>query len=226
MSAKRYLVDTNVLLRFLSGEPAAQAQAARKLFSRAAAGEIVLDVSPVSYKPFFGTNLSHADLALAHGAAALANPLGVSSALETADGYIMLGRRSDRVAYYPARIHPFAGCLEQRDPLDVFSEMRRELSEELSLGDEDFSEMRCIGMIEDRNIHQPEIIFIAKTVKTRSQIEAALDDAEHTATWSAPADADAIAGAVRDPLLTPVGVGTILLWGRRTFGEKWFEQNR
>jgi predicted nucleic acid-binding protein len=43
----RYLVDTNVLLRFLSGEPVPQAAAARKLFNRAAAGEIVLDVSPV-----------------------------------------------------------------------------------------------------------------------------------------------------------------------------------
>jgi predicted nucleic acid-binding protein len=43
----RYLVDTNVLLRFLSGEPPQQAVAARKLFNRAAAGEIVLDVSPV-----------------------------------------------------------------------------------------------------------------------------------------------------------------------------------
>jgi predicted nucleic acid-binding protein len=47
MSATRYLVDTNVLLRFLSGEPPAQAAAARTLFGRAAAGEIVLDVSPV-----------------------------------------------------------------------------------------------------------------------------------------------------------------------------------
>jgi predicted nucleic acid-binding protein len=43
----RYLVDTNVLLRFLIGEPALQAAGARKLFTRAAAGEIVLDVSPV-----------------------------------------------------------------------------------------------------------------------------------------------------------------------------------
>src|SRR5579863_10539173 len=47
MSAKRYLVDTNILLRFLSGEPAAQAAAVRRLFSRAAAGEIVLDILPV-----------------------------------------------------------------------------------------------------------------------------------------------------------------------------------
>jgi predicted nucleic acid-binding protein len=41
------LVDTNILLRFLSGEPVRQAEAAKKLFSDAAAGEVVLDVSPV-----------------------------------------------------------------------------------------------------------------------------------------------------------------------------------
>jgi len=43
----RYLVDTNILLRFLTGEPVGQAAAARKLFADAAAGGVVLDVSPV-----------------------------------------------------------------------------------------------------------------------------------------------------------------------------------
>jgi predicted nucleic acid-binding protein len=43
----RYLVDTNILLRFLSGEPAGQAAAAKRLFASAATGEVVLDVSPV-----------------------------------------------------------------------------------------------------------------------------------------------------------------------------------
>jgi predicted nucleic acid-binding protein len=47
MSATRYLVDTNILVRFLSGDPPGQAAAARKLFARAAAGEITLDVSPM-----------------------------------------------------------------------------------------------------------------------------------------------------------------------------------
>jgi predicted nucleic acid-binding protein len=47
MSAPRHLLDTNVLVRFLSGDPPAQAAAARKLFARAAGGEITLDVSPV-----------------------------------------------------------------------------------------------------------------------------------------------------------------------------------
>ena len=40
----RYLTDTNILLRFLSGEPPAQAAAARKLFERAANGEVALEV--------------------------------------------------------------------------------------------------------------------------------------------------------------------------------------
>jgi predicted nucleic acid-binding protein len=43
----RYLADTNILLRFLSGEPPAQAAAARKLFHRAARGDVVLDVLPL-----------------------------------------------------------------------------------------------------------------------------------------------------------------------------------
>lgn len=45
--SQRYLVDTNVLLRFLSGQPVKQAEAARRLFETAAAGEATLEVSPV-----------------------------------------------------------------------------------------------------------------------------------------------------------------------------------
>lgn len=43
----RYLLDTNILLRFLSGEPPAQAAAARNLFAQAGQGKVVLDVFPV-----------------------------------------------------------------------------------------------------------------------------------------------------------------------------------
>ena len=55
MSAKRYLVDTNVLLRFLSGQPPAQANAAKRLFSEAAAGDVLLDISPVIVAEAFYT---------------------------------------------------------------------------------------------------------------------------------------------------------------------------
>ena len=55
MSLVRYLVDTNVLLRFLSGQPPEQAAAARKLFERAANGEVVLEVSPIIVAEAFYT---------------------------------------------------------------------------------------------------------------------------------------------------------------------------
>ncbi len=44
---KHYLVDANILLRFLVGEPAGHAAAARNLMARAPAGEVVLHISPV-----------------------------------------------------------------------------------------------------------------------------------------------------------------------------------
>ncbi len=58
----RYLVDTNSLLRFLTGEPVKQALAVKKLFAAAAAGEIILDVSPVIVAETIYTLLSFYEL--------------------------------------------------------------------------------------------------------------------------------------------------------------------
>jgi predicted nucleic acid-binding protein len=55
MKVVRYLVDTNVLLRFLTGEPSGQAAASRKLFERAAGGEVILEISPVIVAEAFYT---------------------------------------------------------------------------------------------------------------------------------------------------------------------------
>ena len=55
----RYLVDTNVLLRFLTGEPVGQALAVKELFARAATGELVLEVSPVIIAETIYTLLSY-----------------------------------------------------------------------------------------------------------------------------------------------------------------------
>lgn len=54
----RYLADTNVLVRFLAGEPSRQATAARQLFECAARGEILIDVSPVIVSETYYTLLS------------------------------------------------------------------------------------------------------------------------------------------------------------------------
>ena len=179
-------------------------------------------VSPTSYKPFLGTNLTGADVP----ASALANPLGLSAALVTSDGWLLLGRRNASVAYYPNRIHPFAGSLEPAELTNVFGGVLRELDEELGLSERDVAEMRCLGLIEDAKLRQPELIFAARATRTRAQIESSLDAAEHHAAVAIEAKPCAVEAIMRDTLMTPVAVGTLALWGRRAFGDAWFASIR
>ena len=179
-------------------------------------------VSPTSYKPFLGTNLTGLDVP----AGALANPLGLSAALVTSDGWLMLGRRNASVAYYPNRIHPFAGSLEPAELTDVFSGMLRELDEELGLSERDVADMRCLGLIEDAKLRQPEIIFAFRATRTRVEIESQLDAAEHHAAVAINAQPADVEAMTRNALMTPVAVGTLALWGRIAFGDAWFASIR
>jgi hypothetical protein len=174
-----------------------------------------LALSRTSYKPFLGTNLHNAHLADQFGREVLANPVGLSTALQTSDGWLLLGRRNDSVAYYPSRVHPFAGALEPHDPLDVFTEVRRELAEELSLTAGDIAEMKCIGLVEDRSLRQPELIFVTRSILSRATIEQRLDRTEHVATYPVARDRLQVEQAIADPLLTPVAAATLTLWAER-----------
>ena len=179
-------------------------------------------VSPTSYKPFLGTNLENPDVA----ERARANPIGLSAALVTSDGWLMLGRRNASVAYYPNRIHPFAGSLEPAEMSDVFDGVMRELEEELRFTPSDVAELRCIGLIEDARIRQPELIFSATSKRTRADVESMMDAGEHHACVAVAVTPEALEEAMRDALLTPVAVGTLLLWGRIAFGDAWFERQK
>lgn len=183
--------------------------------------ELILNLSQTSYKIFYGTNLTHPELA------ELARPVGVSPALISADNHLLLGRRNAAVAYYPNRIHPFAGALEPREDLDVFDEVRRELSEELSLQDRDVTDIVCTGLVEDTQLKHPELIFAARCRLERQQIEQQVDDKEHHASWSTPATPDGIAAALAaEDQFTPVARATMLLFRRIDFGESWFNETR
>ena len=187
----------------------------------ASSEKLDIDLSETSYRPFVGTNLAHPELVEQYGRNVMANPVGVSPELLTADGFLMLGRRNASVAYYPNRIHPFAGSLEPRDGNDLFGAVRRELAEELSLGDADVLEIRCTGIAEDLAIRQPELLFTAQSRLTRRQIEAQVHLDEHGGSLAVKADSVSVAHAVQDPLLTPVAVASLLLWGRISFGHEW-----
>src|SRR5690242_6615439 len=68
-----------------------------RMESRAARedGKLHLRLSRTSYRIFLGTNMTHSELAKEFGPQILANPIGVSPALISSDGYLLLGRRND-----------------------------------------------------------------------------------------------------------------------------------
>jgi 8-oxo-dGTP pyrophosphatase MutT (NUDIX family) len=169
------------------------------------AGRLVLEISPTSYKAFVGTNMAHGERP------PRADPIGLSVALESRDGRLLLGRRNRRVAYYPGHIHPFAGALEPAAEVDVFAEARRELREELGLADGEVWGLELRQVVADRKLRQPELIFLARCRLTAARVARRLDRTEHSALVAltraqVPA---ALAGSQR---WTPVGAAAALLW--------------
>ncbi len=192
---------------------------------RASDDALHLVLSRTTYKAFLGTNMRNPQLADQYGPSILANPLGVSPALVSSDNFLLLGRRNASVAYYPHKLHPFAGAIEPREDLDVFDDVRRELREELSFDVGDVADVRCTGIVEDVALRQPELIFAVRSTRTRSQIESQVDQTEHGGSWSIPATRDAIERALAHPdEFTPVAIASLLLWGRLTFGHHWFTE--
>jgi 8-oxo-dGTP pyrophosphatase MutT (NUDIX family) len=187
---------------------------------------IDLTLSPTSYKPFLGTNLENPHLATTYGRDVMATPAGVSTAVETADGYLLLGRRTASVADYPDRLHPFAGALDPRDGDDAFRAVYRELSEELGLAASDVADVRCTGIAEDAALLQPELIFATTCSIPRAEIERRLDDAEHHASVAIRTDAGDVEDTLGDPALTPVGMASLMLWGRLKLGDEWLRRVR
>lgn len=169
-----------------------------------------LHISPTSYRIFYGTNLSHPEFHDRFGPAYLANPIGLSAAVLTTDGYLIFGRRNSSVAYYPNRTHPIAGALEPSD-IDPFSGIRREICEELLLTPEDVLLPSLLGMVSDQQLHQPELIFRVKVAKSLAELTRLFDAAEHQGIRSVRTDAAAIAAAEREGEFTPVGLATLAL---------------
>lgn len=181
-----------------------------------------LSLSRTNYKTFFGTNMAHPELAQQFGDTVLGNALGVSCVVQTADDWLLLGMRSAAVAYYPNRIHTFAGALEPRENLDVFDEARRELREETGLTADQITSIVCTGLAEDVRLRQPELIFTVQTSRSRDQIRASLAGNEHGDLHALGTTQSAIQAALADPRLTPVACATLALWGKSAFGDAWF----
>ena len=185
-------------------------------------GRLSLSLGPVSFKEFFGTNLKNPHIRHSHGIHVLADALGVSAAVVTGDGFLLLGRRSDAVAFHKGMIHPIGGMVEPptapATAPSPFGSMLRELV--------------CLGLVRDKRIVQPELIFDV-TVETdveavRTALVGAIDANEHSELVPICNHPGAIVSFIERNCeeLTPVAMATLLLHGLRSWGSGWFTAAR
>jgi hypothetical protein len=187
-----------------------------------------LKLSPTSYKYFIGTNGQHPTWGDRYGQQVMANPVGTSVLLRSSDGHLVCGRRTESVALYPGCAHPFGGTLEpgvNGNAPELMAEILRELAEEVNLQVNDLSDIRAIGLVEDRQLRQPELVYIATTKISAKNITARIDPVEHHASWSIPDHSDAMMKTLATgTAITPVLAATLLAYGRWHYGETWLLQ--
>lgn len=162
-------------------------------------------LSTTSYRINVGTNFCNPKLADQYGPDVMANPLGVSAGLISSDGFLIFGRRNGSVAYYPQKLHPFAGSIEVRDAINIFDDCRRELREEIGMQAGEVADIHLIGLVEDRRLRHPELIFRVRSTLTRDAIQPKVDPAEHAASEAWPATVEGLTAMLTRDDVTPVG---------------------
>lgn len=195
-------------------------------------GVFELTVGPTCYRDFVGTNLFGGRHLSKYGWEMFSNAVGTTATLLTVDNRICYGRRSDRVSFHAAHVHTFGGALEAADraadgSIDAFASVARELTEELGLSRRELSEFACVGMIRDKEIHQPEMLFEARLNLTADELYRRWDEAEardeHDDIVSLANEPDAIVPFIKScGLIAPVAIGALFLHGRLAWGEEWF----
>ncbi len=196
---------------------------------------LVLVLGPTCYRDFLGTNLYNAHFRYTHGPEVLASPVGVSAIVMIQSQYLLLGRRSKVVAYHPDRIHPFGGCAEPAagpGAADMFESVAAELREEVGLAAEQVHQPVCLGLVRDKHIVQPELLFdvpvSASVDEIRMAVTEAVNSAEHTDILIVRDHPASVVNFMQLKLaeLTPVALAGLLLHGLHAWGSGWFASTR
>jgi 8-oxo-dGTP pyrophosphatase MutT (NUDIX family) len=190
---------------------------------------LTLELGPTDFREFVGTNLRHPELAERFGRDALANPLGVSVAVLTSDGQLVVQRRSEQVFEYPGFFHVCGGNVE---PIDVagpsapgvFAAVRRELEEELGIGSEKIARLTCLGLAENRETVKPDLLFVAEVTLPAAAFHATRNEEFSTLVFI-EGEAALTTCLIEDrQRFTPPGMACLLATGRHAYGEPWYER--
>jgi len=111
--------------------------------------------------------------------------------------------------------------------IDAFGSVCRELHEELNIAREELRGLLCVGLLRDKEIHQPEMLFEAGVDLTadelRTRWESAESQDEHDDLVTLADKPDAVVPFLnRCGAIAPVAVGALLLHGLLDWGSEWF----
>lgn len=176
----------------------------------ATSDRFTLAVSRTTYRINVGTNFRHPEFVGIYGRDVMANPVGVSAGLISADGKLIMGRRNGSVAYYPHMLHPFAGSLEVRESINLFDDVRRELREELHLLPHEIAHIECIGIVEDAALVHPETIFLVRSTLRAGELQRKVLLEEHGSSERTDTSPASLRAFARRDDLTPVGAAVAL----------------
>jgi 8-oxo-dGTP pyrophosphatase MutT (NUDIX family) len=193
-------------------------------------GKTILELGNTTFREYIGTSIE--DFYGAFPEAWMANPLAVCIALVTSDRKILVEKRT-LLTQYRAPFHVIGGFMEPEKDLcdgrpDPFFAITREVREELGLvliPDR----LVALGLVRNLFIRHPEIVFCYALRESfndvREVLENSVTDDEIDQLEAAEDTSDGLASFLRTHhgLFTPSGEACLLLYGRRMYGEGWYD---
>jgi len=187
-----------------------------------------LDLGPTDYRAFVGTNLRHPELAGRFGTDALANPLGLSVAVITADNQILLQKRSEHVFEFPGFFHVGGGNVEpidvaSPDATGIIASIHRELDEELAISAHQITRTLCLGLAENAMFRKPDLL-IATWVSLSADVLASRTNAEYSELVFLADDSSLSEFLIANAhTISPAGIACLLALGWQRHGVDWFD---
>jgi len=141
--------------------------------------KILYWLQKTDYKSFYGTNLQQQF-------SESANILAVCSVIETNDGFILLGKRSEKLAESSAKWHVIGGSIDSATASEetAFAAMQKEMKEEAGIYNKDIKRILCVGLGINNVIQKPEFLFYTKLKISKQELKRKLlfaqDKSEHT----------------------------------------------
>jgi len=148
---------------------------------------ITLDLGPTDYRELIGTNaeaggdpeymkelIERGEKEFEDSDAFFSNTLGICSAVETSDGKVLVGLRSDSVGEYPRCWHVIGGHPEpkvyQGKDIDLIDAMDREIIGELGIEYDERKSTQVLGLARNQRTRKPELLFSTQLYLTFDEI--------------------------------------------------------